>query len=193
MGCSCIVLDMPAVLRSDAQRTHERILLAATAELTVDPSAGMDVIAQRAGIGRATLYRHFATREELLAALRELFLDRVEAAADASITQTDPRAAVEVFIEAIMRAVAETCTLNEATPPEDAGDSRAHVAINRAISTFIDRASEVGRLQDGVDSAWAYTVGKALINAGAREIALGADVDVIAPRVAITAANALVR
>ena len=193
MRWSCIVLGMATVLRSDAQRTHERILLAATAELTVDPSAGMDVIAQRAGIGRATLYRHFATREELLAALRELFLDRVEAAADASITQTDPRAAVEVFIEAIMRAVAETCTLNEATPPEDAGDSRAHVAINRAISTFIDRASEVGRLQDGVDSAWAYTVGKALINAGAREIALGADVDVVAPRVAITAANALVR
>ena len=184
---------MPTVLRSDAQRTHERILLAATAELTVDPSVGMDVIAQRAGIGRATLYRHFATREELIAALRELFLDRMEAAADASIAKTDPRAAVEVFIEAIMRAVAETCTLNEATPPEDAGDNRAHVAINRAISTFIDRASEAGRLQDGVDSAWAYTVGKALVNAGAREIALGADVDVIAPRVAITAANALVR
>ena len=193
MGCSCIVLGMPAVLRSDAQRTHERILLAATAELTVDPSVGMDVIAQRAGIGRATLYRHFATREELIAALRELFLDRMEAAADASIGETDPRAAVEVFIEAIMRAVAQTCTLNEATPPEDAGDSRAHVAINRAISAFIDRASEAGRLQDGVDSAWAYTVGKALINAGAREIALGADVEVIAPRVAVTAANALVR
>jgi len=184
---------MATALRSDARRTHERILLAATAELTVDPSAGMDVIAQRAGIGRATLYRHFATREELLAALRELFLDRVEAAADASITETDPRAAVEVFIEAIMRAVAQTCTLNEATPPEDAGDSRAHIAINRAISTFINRASEAGRLQDGVDSAWAFTVGKALVDAGAREIALGADVEVIAPRVAVTAANALVR
>ena len=185
--------DMSTVLRSDAQRTHERILLAATAELTVDPSVGMDVIAQRAGIGRATLYRHFATREELTAALRELFLDRMEAAADASIAETDPRAAVEVFIEAIVRAVAQTCTLNEATPPEDAGDSRAHIAINRAISTFIDRASEASRLQDGVDSAWAFTVGKALVDAGAREIALGADVDVIAPRVAITAANALVR
>ena len=184
---------MSPALRSDAQRTHERILHAATAELTVDPSAGMDVIAQRAGIGRATLYRHFATREELIAALRELFLDRVEAAADASIAEIDPRAAVEIFIEAIMRAVAETCTLHETTPPEGAANSRAHIAINRAITTLIDRASEAGRLQDGVDSTWAFTVCKALINAGAREIALGADVDVIAPRVAVTAANALVR
>ena len=184
---------MSTVLRSDAQRTHERILHAATAELTVDPSAGMDAIAQRAGIGRATLYRHFATRDELIAALRELFLDRMEAAADASIAETDPRTAVMVFIEAIMRAAAETCTLTEATPPEDAPDSRSQIAIDRAITTFIDRARENDCLQDGVDAAWAFTVGKALVNAGAREIALGADVDVIAPRVAATAANALVR
>jgi AcrR family transcriptional regulator len=184
---------MPTVLRSDAQRTHERILHAATAELTVDPSAGMDAIAQRAGIGRATLYRHFATRDELIAALRELFLDRMEAAADASIAEADPRAAVVVFIEAIMRAVAETCTLNEATPPEDAADGRGHEAINRAITAFIDRARETDRIQPGVDAAWAFTVGKALVDAGAREIALGADVEVIAPRVAETAANALVR
>jgi AcrR family transcriptional regulator len=184
---------MATVLRSDAQRTHERILHAATAELTVDPSAGMDAIAQRAGIGRATLYRHFATRDELIAALRELFLDRVEAAAEASIAETDPRAAIEVFIEAIMRAAADTCTLTEAAPPEDAPDSRSQIAIDRAITTFIDRARKTDRLHEGIDAAWVFTVGKALVNAGAREIALGADVDVIAPRVAATTANALVR
>jgi len=185
--------DMSTVLRSDAQRTHERILLAATAELTVDPSAGMDVIAQRAGIGRATLYRHFATREALIAALRELFLDRVEAAADASITETDPRAAVEIFIEAIMRAVAETCTIKEATPPADEPSSRGMAAARHAIDTFVKRGQAADRLHAGVDADWAFTVGKALVDAGAREIALGADVEVIAPRVAITAANALVR
>jgi AcrR family transcriptional regulator len=184
---------MATVLRSDAQRTHERILHAATAELTVDPSAGMDAIAQRAGIGRATLYRHFATRDELIAALRELFLDRVEAAAEASIAETDPRAAIEVFIEAIMRAAADTCTLTEAAPPEDAPDSRSQIAIDRAITTFIDRARKTDRLHEGIDAEWVFTVGKALVNAGAREIALGADVDVIAPRVAATTANALVR
>ncbi len=42
-------------------------------------------------------------------------------------------------------------------------------------------------------AAWVLTVGKALIDAGAREITLGASVDVVAPRVARTAANAFVR
>lgn len=184
---------MTTGLRSDAQRTHERILHAATAELTVDPSTGMDVIAQRAGIGRATLYRHFATREELLAALRERFLDSIEAAAAASIAETDPRTAVIVFIEAIMRSVAETCTIKEATPPADEPSSRGMAAIQRAIATFVERGQAADRLQAGVDAEWAFTVGKALVDAGAHEIALGADVDVIAPRVAVTAANALVR
>ena len=184
---------MATSLRSDARRTHERILHAASAELTVDPSTTMDVIAQRAGISHATLYRHFATRDELVGALRELFINSIEAAAAASMAETDPRRAVLVFIERIPRAVAETCTMRDGTPPTDEASARTMAAIGRAIDAFVERAQASGRLQDGVDSEWAFTVGKALIDAGAREIALGADVDLIAPRVAETAANALVR
>jgi len=184
---------MSTILRSDAQRTHERILHAATAELAVNPNAGMDAIAQRAEVGRATLYRHFATRDELLAALRERFFDRIEAAAAASIAESDPRAAVLVFIESVTRAVAETCTMTEGTPPSDEASDRAMTAIHMAIAALVERGAATGQLQAGVDGEWVFTVGKALIDAGAREIALGADVDVIAPRVAETAANALVR
>ncbi len=42
-------------------------------------------------------------------------------------------------------------------------------------------------------AAWVLTVGKALIDTGACEIALGASVDVVEPRVARTAASAFVR
>lgn len=184
---------MTTALRSDAQRTHERILHAATAELAVNPSAGMDAIAQRAEIGRATLYRHFATRDDLVAALRERFFDRIEDAAAASIAETDPRTAVLVFIESVTRAVTESCTMDEGTPPSDTGAERAMAAIRQAIAALVERGTATGRLQDGVDAEWVFTVGKALIDAGAREIALGADVDVVAPRVAETTANALVR
>ena len=56
--------------RSDAQRNRER-LLAAARELVAEAGneVALDEVARRAGVGNATLYRHFPTRAELLAAL----------------------------------------------------------------------------------------------------------------------------
>ena len=59
-----------AARRLDAVRNEERIVEAALRLLAVEPYAGMDEIARAGGVGRATLYRHFSTREELVEALR---------------------------------------------------------------------------------------------------------------------------
>src|SRR5215210_6547440 len=56
-------------LRADAERNRERILAAARdvfAERGLD--APLEAIARRAGVGQATLYRRFATRQDLLVA-----------------------------------------------------------------------------------------------------------------------------
>ena len=54
--------------RSDAQRNRERILEVARQVFTRrGADASMDEIAKRAKIGPGTLYRHFPTRDELLA------------------------------------------------------------------------------------------------------------------------------
>jgi len=57
--------------RVDAALNDERIVDAALHELAADPNAGMDRLAAAAGVGRATLYRRFPTREDLLSRLRE--------------------------------------------------------------------------------------------------------------------------
>src|SRR5829696_2163921 len=57
------------LLRADAERNRERILAAARevfAERGLD--APFDAIAQRAGVGQATLYRRFPRREDLIVA-----------------------------------------------------------------------------------------------------------------------------
>ncbi|RKR86207.1 TetR family transcriptional regulator [Micromonospora pisi] len=53
--------------RADASRNYERIVTAA-AQLFLERGADvpLDEIAQRAGVGNATLYRHFANRNELI-------------------------------------------------------------------------------------------------------------------------------
>ena len=50
--------------------TEQRILTAAIRLLADDAKASMSDVASATGVGRATLYRHFASREELLRAIR---------------------------------------------------------------------------------------------------------------------------
>lgn len=66
-------------VRSDSTRNREAILEAAADCLSSNPNASLADIAQAAGIARITLYGHFASRHELLAALVHTTMARVEA------------------------------------------------------------------------------------------------------------------
>ncbi|WP_327150131.1 TetR/AcrR family transcriptional regulator [Nocardia sp. NBC_01329] len=54
-------------LRADARRNREALLGAARAALLADGNAYVEAIARRAGVSVGTLYRHFETREALVA------------------------------------------------------------------------------------------------------------------------------
>lgn len=75
-------------LRRDAERNRRRLLEAASRVFAEHgPDAGVDEIARAAGVGMGTMYRRFASKEELIAALVEDAVDAMlrlaEAAADA--------------------------------------------------------------------------------------------------------------
>jgi AcrR family transcriptional regulator len=88
-------------LRSDAAANRERILAAATITVARDgEKVPMATIADEAGVGIGTLYRHYPTRPELLAALTlrsfELVLQHARAAA---LSDEPAPAALEQFFE----------------------------------------------------------------------------------------------
>ena len=61
---------------------REQILGAAQRSLNVDPSASISTIAEAAGVSRATMHRHFESRESLLVELGTRSLDRWSARMD---------------------------------------------------------------------------------------------------------------
>jgi AcrR family transcriptional regulator len=68
-------------LRADAERNRERILEVALEVFTRDGTkASLDDIAQRSGVGNATLYRHFSTRDALIEAVYRNEVEKLAAA-----------------------------------------------------------------------------------------------------------------
>jgi AcrR family transcriptional regulator len=67
--------------RADAERNRERILEAAKEVFTRDgAAASLDEIARLSGIGNATLYRHFLTRDDLIEAVYRSEVEKLASA-----------------------------------------------------------------------------------------------------------------
>ncbi|GFH36945.1 helix-turn-helix transcriptional regulator [Streptomyces pacificus] len=77
------------------------MLRAAAALLARKSTATMDEVARAAGIGRATLHRHFAGREALVKALEAFGLEEFEAAVDRAAIESGPAG------DALRRLIAE--------------------------------------------------------------------------------------
>ena len=93
-------------LRSDATANRERILVAATIAVRRDGErVPMATIADEAGVGIGTLYRHYPTRAALLAALTVRSFDLVLQHARAAAQSDEPApAALEQFLEQTIAA-----------------------------------------------------------------------------------------
>lgn len=84
--------------RKDAARSRAAILDAAR-ELVAEPGElRLSAVAKQAGVGQGTLYRHFATREELLRALYDDEIDDLVAHAHRLVGEHAPDLALERWL-----------------------------------------------------------------------------------------------
>jgi len=91
-------------MRADARHNRVRILLAAR-QMFVDegPDVPLEEIAGRAGVGIATLYRHFPSRHALIRAVAVDVMEALhEAATDAAQRESDPFEALRRFMHAAL-------------------------------------------------------------------------------------------
>jgi AcrR family transcriptional regulator len=86
--------------RKDAIRNERRVLEAALAVFGESgPGAGMEEVADRAGVGVGTIYRRFPSKDALLDALALQISGEMEAAITAAIADEDPGRGLTDFLE----------------------------------------------------------------------------------------------
>jgi AcrR family transcriptional regulator len=147
---------VPRGRRADARRNHDLLVDAARQvfeEQGVD--APLDEIARRAGVGNATLYRHFPTRRELVV---EVYADEVAAlCADgtARLESTDPVGSLFGWLAAFVAHVATRRHLALSIPDGERGVlfDRWHGAMHETAGALVERARDAGALRPDVSAA----------------------------------------
>jgi AcrR family transcriptional regulator len=143
-------------LRADAQRNRERIIVAA---LEVFAERGLDAstaeIAHRAGVGEATLFRRFPTKDDLIMAIVETQMDETIALAEECASAADPGAGVERFLrEMVERSVRDRGVLEAAKDrcimrPELTERRRRVIAL---MSDLVKRGQAEGAVREDLSA-----------------------------------------
>ena len=153
-------------VRADAQRNIDALLQAA---FEVFKTSGLDApvreIAEKAGVGIGTLYRHFPQRSDLIKAI---ILRDVTAQVDAASTLAEKHEPAEALSLWMGRLAEFVATKRDLGPALHSGDPAyqslpdfVHGQLTPALHRLLDAAAKSGAIPDNVDAG-------ELLNAGLR-------------------------
>ena len=148
--------EEPKRLRADAERNRRR-LIAAAVEMFGERGleVGVGEIAERAGVGRGTLFRNFASKEALIAAVVVARLRESVDRGRLALEESDPAEALFDLIDStlvrqqtdrtIFEALADTWMAN----PEIRA---AHGEMVEMLAELLGRAQAAGAVRDDVSA-----------------------------------------
>jgi AcrR family transcriptional regulator len=162
--------------RQVAERNQAAILDATLVHLERDPRASLVEIAKAAGVSRPTLYAHFPTREDLVAAAVRRALDETQreiAAAD--LDRGTATEALDRLIGAGWRSLGRRLEIARLAFDVLAGE-RLREVHQEALEPFrrlILRGQRAGELRDDQPVDWMVTVLYSLLHGAAMEVIAG--------------------
>ncbi|MFJ9690862.1 TetR/AcrR family transcriptional regulator [Kitasatospora sp. NPDC101183] len=146
----------PGPLRADARRNRERILeTAVRAFAEQGPDVAFDAIAKAAGVGSATLYRHFPTREALVEAAYRNELARVCDSAAELLADNPPDWAMRLWMDRFIDYVAAKQGMADALRAAVASGADPFAQtldkLGTAIESLLRAGAEAGLLRSDID------------------------------------------
>jgi AcrR family transcriptional regulator len=143
--------------RSDARQNRGAILAAALVALTESPNVSLNAIAKLAGVGNATLYRHFPTREALVLATYEHEVASLVAAADALLEERSPGDALRDWVERLASYGVNKHGLGDAlrkatNPGNDLSSPATYDAIVGALDRLLQANIAAGTFRSDLDA-----------------------------------------
>ena len=176
------------IKRADAVRNVERILDAAIVCLTQRHNATMADIAKEAGLGRVTLYGHFASRPVLIDAVVARVIERGEQTLAAVDIEGDPREALARLIHSSWQLVDQARSVIAAAAEELSPERirQLHDSPAARVESLIERGRREGLFRTDMPTSWQLAVLHQVLHGAAAEIAFGRLESVDAPRVITT-------
>lgn len=161
--------------RADSQRNRARLLEVASRMFA---ERGADVpfaeIAQAAGVGVGTIYRHFPERKDLIEAAYRSEVDAVCDAVPALLAETSPEGALRTwmgrFIEYMTRKHGMSDALRVVVSSGSDPFARSREKLDEAVAILLEATEAAGVTRSGIepDDVLLMLSGIALIGDGAR-------------------------
>jgi AcrR family transcriptional regulator len=141
------------MVRSDARENRARILEAARRALAEDGGTSMNQIAQRAGVGPGTLYRHYPTREALVLDVYQLEVGRLTGSVAALLAAMPPLEALRRWTTDLVSAMRRKHGLGDALSPGayQAVTEQTYGPVIAAITQLLDAGKHDGTIRPDAD------------------------------------------
>ncbi|MEU5844892.1 TetR/AcrR family transcriptional regulator [Saccharopolyspora shandongensis] len=134
--------------RADARRNHERVIAAAVDLLRErGTQATVPQIAESAQVGKATVYRSFPTKEDLLESITRLGLDELEKRTARTLREADPYEAFRGYVFELFDVLARDRLLAERLA--DAASSTV-LSVLQPLVGVMETARAAGKLREDV-------------------------------------------
>jgi AcrR family transcriptional regulator len=147
----------PRRMRADAQRKMNSLLQAA---MEVFAKSGVDApvreIAEKAGVGLGTVYRHFPQRSDLIVAVFQSRVDACAEAASVLAIKYEPGEALarwmQRFVDFIATKRGLAATLHSGDPAYSALPGYFNKRLLPALKTLLDTAVAAGVVRPGIEA-----------------------------------------